>query len=378
MNKEKYLKDVLLMKDANINTIRVHAHIERKEFYNVCDELGILIWQDFPLQWGYEDSKDFELAALNQIKDMSNMLFNNSSVVIYSIHNEPPWDAFWMKYKYINYSSEQNKDLDYKLFNLLNEIDKTRYIHLISSTYEHPWYGWYTGTYLDYLKPTKQSIISEFGSQALPSKDSIVKIFKDNIFPVSKKDWDLWDYHNFQYKETFEIAKIKKPNNIDEFINYTQDYQSSIIKTAAESYRRQKYNPVSAIFQFMFNEDWESVNWGILDYWRNPKKAYYTLKEVFQPIFPSIEIIKNENDTKINLYVINDLIDNYFNSYLEYSIYDSNNNKLINQKINIDIEKSSVKKITEIKLETKSTNNFRIDVRIINNKNILATNTSNI
>jgi beta-galactosidase/beta-glucuronidase len=41
------------MQQANINSIRVHAHIEAEEFYRLCDEMGLLVWQDFPLQWGY-------------------------------------------------------------------------------------------------------------------------------------------------------------------------------------------------------------------------------------------------------------------------------------------------------------------------------------
>ena len=51
-----YARDLRLMVDANLNSIRVHAHLERPEFYDLADEMGILVWQDFPLQWGYTDT----------------------------------------------------------------------------------------------------------------------------------------------------------------------------------------------------------------------------------------------------------------------------------------------------------------------------------
>ena len=64
----------------------------------------------------------------------------------------------------------------------------------------------------------------------------------------------MWSYHNFQHKETFEIAKVAKPQNLEEFITNTQNYQALVTQIAAEAYRRQMYQPVGAIFQFMFVE----------------------------------------------------------------------------------------------------------------------------
>lgn len=44
-------------------------------------------------------------------------------------------------------------------------------------------------------------------------------------------------------------------------IRNTQAYQSQLVATAAESYRRQRYQPVTALFHFMFVETWPSINW---------------------------------------------------------------------------------------------------------------------
>ena len=53
----------------------------------------MLIWQDFPLQWGYREDPEFIQQAISQGKDMIRLLYNHPAVMAWSLHNEPPWDA---------------------------------------------------------------------------------------------------------------------------------------------------------------------------------------------------------------------------------------------------------------------------------------------
>ncbi len=50
---EEVRHDVALARDANLDLVRVHAHVGRPELYDAADETGMLVWQDLPLQWGY-------------------------------------------------------------------------------------------------------------------------------------------------------------------------------------------------------------------------------------------------------------------------------------------------------------------------------------
>ena len=312
MTLEKSGFDLALMKQANINAIRVHAHITHPSFYDLCDRAGMLIWQDFPLQWGYRDDREFVQQAIAQGKEMITLLYNHPAIMAWSLHNEPPWDAEWMKYFYQDYNPEQNKQLDAQLFASLKDEDPTRYLHPVSMVNEHPWWGWYSHTWRKYGEPTQEPLITEFGSQALPKLSSLRRIFNENeLYPDTEAEWAKWSFHNFQKKETFEIAKVPMGKNIQEFIDNTQQYQVKLTKFAAESYRRQRYQPVSAIFQFMFVENWASVNWAIVDYWRNPKPGYEALKTTYQPVLP---IINSARDTwelgtkvKLDLAIVNDL-----------------------------------------------------------------------
>ncbi|MEM7252633.1 MAG: sugar-binding domain-containing protein [Pseudomonadota bacterium] len=325
MTPQKYRRDVSLMQDAHINIVRVHAHITGKAFYEACDRAGLLVWQDFPLQWGYEDSEEFHAEANRQAKDMVFALYNHPSIVTWSMHNEPPWDASWMKYKYPTYDETQNRELDDALYATVLALEDTRYVHRHSATAEHPWLGWYSGHWKDYAKPTEESLITEFGAQALPDVESLRRIVGDeHLWPTDDRSWRVWDYINFQRRETFEIAKVAQGGSVEELIDNTQQYQAQLIQFAIESYRRQRYEPVGGIFQFMLVEDWPSINWGVLDYWRNPKPGYFAMKRGFQPVLPSIEWQKQTygpgESVTFNVWAINDLQQRFADAQLSVSV----------------------------------------------------------
>ena len=326
MTRQKYQRDVDLITQANINAVRVHGHINAQPFYELCDRAGLLIWQDFPLQWGYRDDPEFAAEALSQAKDMIAVLYNHPSIVAWSLHNEPPWDADWMKGVYKHYDPDQNKFLDDFLYSHLKDTDSSRYLHPVSSTHEHPWWGWYSNSYLRYAEPTVQPLITEFGAQALPSLPSLKKIFSDaDLFPTTEASWAKWKYHNFQARETFEVAGVKQGKNTAEFIQNTQQYQAEVIQFAAEAYRRQRFQPVSAIFQFMLLECWPSVNWGAIDYWRHPKPGYDALKVAYQPVLPSIDRSKQTwklgESVDLKVWLINDLWKDFPKSIVTYRLH---------------------------------------------------------
>jgi beta-mannosidase len=313
MTKAAYVRDILLMQDANINAVRVHAVIISQSFYAAADEAGLLVWQDFPLQWGYSDEPKFHSEAFRQAGEMIENFFNHPSIFTWCMQNEPPWDAWWMVYKYPGYQPQQNKALTAGLADTARRQDPTRHVHAYSATKEHTWQGWYSGNWRDFEKPTKEVLIAEYGAQALPNLPTLQRIFGVGavLWPDTDGKMDIWRYHNFQPDEAFKNAGISKGNNIAEFIANTQSYQSNLIRVAAESYRRQKYAPVGGIFQFMFVEDWPSVNWAVVDYWRNPKPGYGALKQAYQPVLPSFAGLEPELNSSLprsySVWVVNDL-----------------------------------------------------------------------
>lgn len=380
MTPEKHALDLALMQQANINAIRVHAHVESQEFYDLCDQLGFLIWQDFPLQWGYTEMPAFAAEAVKQARDMIDLLYNHPAIIAWCLHNEPPWDAEWMRDKYKSYDPEQNKKLDAILFTSLKGRDPTRYLHPYSSVREHPWWGWYFGSFQKYAEPTDEALITEFGAQALPNLRSLRRIFTEaELWPNTAAEWAQWEYHNFQRHETFNIAHVSKGKNPQEFIINTQHYQAQLIQFAAEAYRRQRYRPVAGIFQFMFVECWPSVNWGILDYWRHPKAGYQALKRAYQPVLPSIawskQIWQLGETIELGLVIINDLWTAFPEARVSYGLQEGWQ-LLETITTQTDIEPDSQLDLATVAYQPQRTGHYQFVIRIAaRDGNLLGQNT---
>ncbi|MBP7652941.1 beta-galactosidase, partial [Candidatus Dependentiae bacterium] len=308
---EKIKKDIKLLLNANVNAIRVHAHVNRKELYSECDKNGIIVWQDFALQWSYADDNDFIAKSVVQIREMAFYLMNHPSIVVWCCHNEP--------------SGNKNK-LTPILYAALKSIDAWRHIEMASELETHPYPGWYYGHYSEFAGLPCAPMITEFGAQALPAISSIKKFIPENkIWPP---DWEFWGYHNFRYEQTFNVAKIQIGTNIEEFIKNSQEYQANLIKFAIENYRRAKHKPITGLFQFMFVDCWPSITWSVVDYFRLPKKGYESLKSAYQPVLVSLAVkreplvasIKNKNginemfafwDPRQSIWITNDTYNRY-------------------------------------------------------------------
>ena len=87
MTRARAKTDIQLAKDAHMNMLRIHAHVDHPAVYQEADEQGILLWQDFPLQWLY--AKRILPEALRQSQEMVRLLHNHPSIVIWCLHNEP-------------------------------------------------------------------------------------------------------------------------------------------------------------------------------------------------------------------------------------------------------------------------------------------------
>ena len=304
MSEDALRKDLQLMKDAHINTVRVHAHIEPKRFYDLCDEMGLLVWQDYNLQWGYTESKAFEKEAVKQAIEMVDFLYNHPSLYIWSMHNEPPWNSDWMKWKYPDYNPEQNQRLDNILYDTVSAYDTYHLSKKLSSNLEHPWFGWYSGRYQDFVKPSKVPVITEYGAQAIPNFESLKKFVPNKyLHPKGKKAKKHWEYHNFQFNWN-EKNGVKFKKSTKAFIADSQKYQADLLKFATEMLRVQKYDKTTAVFQFMFNEGWPSMNWGIVDYYRETKLGYHALEKAFAPV---IIVAQQNKDNTLEFFVVNDL-----------------------------------------------------------------------
>lgn len=308
---KQYQADFGLMKEANINSVRVHAHVAGRVFYDLADEQGMLVWQDFPLQWGYADTPQLKIAATKQAKAMTQLLSNHPSIVIWCGHNEPPWDASWMQYKYSSYRPGQNVVLTDEVYQTLRDAKDSRVVRKASYTHEHPWLGWYSGSYRDYADFSPPMIVSEFGAQAMPNwlmVQSLIESSSPPPWPLSGEALAKLAYHNYQSHETLNIAHIQQGESLSQFWNNSQEYQRVVTKFAAEHLRLRKDEGIAAIYQFMFVDSWPAVTWSVVDVERQVKPAYTELAIAYQPVLPVVVFNPRDLVPKVTIMAINDTL----------------------------------------------------------------------
>ncbi|MCF8240664.1 MAG: hypothetical protein K9J16_04695 [Melioribacteraceae bacterium] len=326
LTSEKINNLIALLKEANVNIVRIHAHVNRNELYEALDEAGILVWQDFALQWTYEESDEFTENAVTQIRDMVRMLYNHPSIAVWCCHNEP---------------GNQIDSLDPVLSKAVQGEDTTRIIRTASNYEEHPYDGWYWGNKEHFAAAPMGPLVTEFGAQALPEKKSLLKFLTKDEMEIP--DWNKWEYHNFQYEQTFNVAEIDAGNSVEEFIVYSQKYQAELIKTAVDFYRRKKFNPITGIFQFMFIDCWESISWSVIDYYGIKKQGFYSLKEAFQPLYVSVFLRQRKyfpgSKLQTDVWIINDLHKDFNDCVLRVML----NNQLIGSIEHINTEANEIR-----------------------------------
>jgi len=319
-SQDKIVKLVTAIKEANINVVRVHAHVNRKELYDEFDKQGILIWQDFPLQWTYDSSPAFAANAVSQTKDMVRQFCNHASIAFWCCHNEP---------------GEQIKTLDPFLYNAVLSEDNSRIIRLASNYEEHPYDGWYWGKKEHFAATPMGPLVTEFGAQALPELSSLKKFLSPKA--ISTYDWKEWEYHNFQFDQTFNIAKIDRGKNVNEFIKNSQTYQADLLTTATEFYRRKKNDGITGIFQFMFVDCWSSITWSVVDFYGKKKAGYIALQQAFKPLLVSLRLRQDvylpEAKFNADIWLINDLHKSFKNCSLSF---------IWNEKILLEIKNFSL------------------------------------
>lgn len=259
-------EDVALLKQANVNGVRMCVHVNREELYTALDRAGILVWQDFALQWGYQQTPDFIAEAVRQIKDMVRQFRHHPCIALWCCQNE---------------SSQFNQEiLDPILAQAAREEDSSRYVRPTSELQEHIYSGWYMGHMSDYRQAPTSPIISEFGAQALPSVEEVKQMVGETWPP----DWQRMAYHDFQYEQTFHVATVPTGEGWNSFVAASQNYQAQLLKLAIERFRLAKYHPVGSVFQFMFMDCWPSITWSVVSYERRPKAGYRALRDAYQPV----------------------------------------------------------------------------------------------
>ena len=276
-NEAMWEADFRKMLDMDINAIRIGSHVERDGLYTMCDEMGLLMWQVFPLHYCISDSDDVINRASDMIRDMGMMLTNHACMGMWSVYKEP--EIYQLPDKPNNY---------FRLCQVLKEtlktVDPVRWVHL--GDYREGVMNIMIGCCSDGDTDVDDLIIPpnivEFGSQSIPCLETLrTFIPEDKLWPPH---WDTWEYWGLFYSNTFEYAKVELGNSLEEFIENTQEYEAVSVKEQIEFLRMKKYDPVSSMYLYYWSDACPMIGSGLLDYYRRPYKVYDYMQKVYTPV----------------------------------------------------------------------------------------------
>ncbi len=290
-----YERDFKLMLGMNVNMIRLHCNFSNPEFYDLADESGILVFQDF-LEAHYPEDRAFSLKAARLYDPLIKYVRNHPSVALWATSDEE--------------SLENYRDLTKHLEPRLYALDpQRRAVQRSTGRFgdAHVYEGWYGGTIWAYAQ-TNEKFISELGATALPNYDSIMK-FLPNHWPIKDHEAE-WVFRKLQIPEAMRAWGSPEGMTLQQYIPQTQEYVARLFQLAIERMRRIKYQPSGGILHFHAVDLWPSVTMAALDFYRQPTKAYFTVQRSFQMVLPSFAYDRDTWQTgetvKTELWLIND------------------------------------------------------------------------
>ena len=316
VDKDFYARDMRMIRDANLNSVGVHAHIQCPPCYEAADEAGIMVFQDFPLQWSYDSGEKtnpgFVEKARRMIAEMAYLLYNHPSVVYYACHNEPP-AQFNPLFEAEPDEDRGNLVLDEKLQKTLQEVDPSRPVHRASGMGEdmHVYDGSLNGGSIYDCRKRVSGFISEYGFWSV--SESAVN-YGDTGWPPDEDQLVEWSSRLSFFGSTCTfVGAPSRYTSLEFWIMATQLYGAFLAKYQTEFFRSRRGNPYNAIRWHFFSDWWPDFGYaggGLVDVDRNPKLPYKWLTLAQRPL---IMIADLENTVfppntrlKIPVYMVND------------------------------------------------------------------------
>lgn len=324
--------DIHLAKDANLDLLRVHAHVSPQHLYDAADREGLLLWQDFPLQWGY--SRRIRKDAVEQARGVARALGHHPSIAMWCCHNEPlaveitdvaemtGWQTARLIATAVAPTWNKNR-LDPALRRAFEGEDPSRFCNEKSGELPSPWsrgtdshtyFGWYVGAMRGFGRladalPGLTRFVSEFGAQALPRAD-LLRRMGCGTWP--DLDWDhLSERHSAQPALLHRHVAPDGYDDLDTYVFATQRYQGELLKYHIELLRRRKYAPAGGFAMFQFADSYPAVTWSVLDSDRETKLGYDYVRDACADVivcadWPDAAYTPGSR-VEVGIYVVSDL-----------------------------------------------------------------------
>lgn len=308
-----YQNVIQTAKTSNFNMLRVWGGgiYEYDRFYDLCDENGILVWQDFMFACAMFPGDE---AFLNNVKqeatDNIKRLRNHPSIALWCGNNEilAAWFGWGWKQKE-EAKSQENADKIWKSYTDIfhhilpdavaaNDPSRSYWDSSPSSGMgvpadlvngdEHYWGVWWGKEPFKNYATHLARFMSEYGFQSFPE----LKTVKQYATPT---DYDIFSEVMKSHQrssigngtiEYYMLQDYKKPKNFESFLYVNQVLQAEGIKFALEGHRRAAPYCMGSLF-WQINDCWPVASWSSTDYYQRWKALQYFAKKGFEPVLVS-------------------------------------------------------------------------------------------
>ena len=344
IDEARYRTLLELSREANMNMLRVNGVglYEKPAFYRLCDELGILIWQDFIFTLAHypDDDPEFRAVVTREAEEIVQRLRNHPCIALWCGNNECDQGADMRNWQHPGADFPGKWIYHEMLPKVTARLDPSR-PYWPSSAYggnddnsalegdKHNWQVWSgrifprrfgeepkrdispEGVSYRHYAEDMGRFISEFGMHAAPSLETLRRNIPSSDLYLGSEALAYREALTYRKKGShlFKMnwmmeAHTGLPTSLEDYIERSMMTQAEGLKFGIEHYRRRKPHCSGALI-WQLNDCWPGISFSVLDYYAFPKAGYFSLKRAYAPVLASFR----EETEGVSLWITNDTLE---------------------------------------------------------------------
>ncbi len=330
------------MAESNFNMVRVWGggYYPDEVFFDKCDELGIMVWQDLMFACAmYPGDEQFICNVKGEFDYQIPRISKHPSVVLFNGNNEVEvaWENWGFQIKHNLYGRkakeiENSYDLLFKKVapNKVKEHSTIPYIHtsplsnwgndkFYDHGSQHYWGVWHGKDPIEYFGKKIGRFNAEYGFQSFPEYQTIHSFSEEKEWDL---DSDVMKHHQKSYVGNKMILKHAKrlygePKSFKEFVYFSQLTQAKAVSMAISGHRADSPRCGGTLY-WQMNDCWPAPTWSSIDYFGNWKALQYAVQKDYEDI-AVVEVYHDLND--IEYFLVTDSPETLIDT-LKYRIFD--------------------------------------------------------
>ncbi len=354
---EKYRHILQSAKDANMNMVRLWGggYYETQEFYDICDELGLMVFHDlmFGNNW-QPGTYDFKQNIQQEAEYQMTRLRNHPSIVLWDGNNEtedlrdwngngqlPPavheriWQDYLTEFSGVLATTAARVDPQTPYWPSTPSADYEELSDTYQSGDNHDWSVWHQDADFTEYEKRPWRFVSEYGFQSFPEMKTIESFTlpedrKDVFTPVMIAHQKNWGGNKII--QTYMSRYFGEPKDFASFLYASQVLQAEGIKVGAESFRRKRPETMGSLF-WQLNDCWPVASWASIDYYGRWKALQYYARRFYAPVLVSPHF----DSGTLSLYIVSDKV-NAEQGQLRLRIMDFSGKVIKETNLNVTID----------------------------------------